>query len=819
MLKDVQLALRSLMRQPGFTLTAMATFAVGIGATTAIFSTVNAALLRPLPYPQAGDILVVGTAMTDGRPTSGRVSPLEYLRLTDPSLSIVRATLGSAPFEATVLGKDGSPAAINVSGAGEGFFELFGLPMAIGRSFTAEEHLPLAGPGGPPPSVVISYDLWRTLYGSDPEILTKSLNVLEFNGNIPIIGVAASGFDTPTGTDVWFNFRLDMKGAANGSAPGSQSHSFDVYLRMKPGTRIERMRAELATVIGTLAREFPGMADKRVFTSRTLVASIVGDLSATLMIVLAASTLLLILACVNVTNLMLARGAVRTREIAVRVALGAGRGRIVRQLLTESIVLAAAGTAAGLALAYASIKLLLAFGASELPRLDTVPFDGTVLLFAVVVTLATGLVVGLAPALRLAGTDISRLMNDGGRGASGGRRQHRLLGSMIVSEIALAIVLVAGAGWLVRSFANQQNTDPGFVSAGRLNASVLVPFPKYPGPDKLAVWKASVTEKLQAIPGVTSIGSTMLFPLRKPVPVLGSQYVGVPGEPADPNNPHMAHGMSVSPGFFEAMGIRLIAGRDFTANDRQGGEPVTIVNRTFVRQHLAGKDPLTTQVAQGYPVVDPKTAMTIVGVVEDVKYGSMAEAAKPIYYRPEGQAPYFFQHMVIKTALADPATIASQVRAAFSEVDSQLLVRLDTVPQIVASSLVLQRLGMTLMLIFAGTALVLAAIGIYGVIAYSSAQRVREVATRMALGATPRNVFWLIMNQGRALSAAGTVLGIAVALAAGRIVASQLYEVRASDPIILMTASVLVLAITFLAVVIPAGRASRVNPARLLRLE
>jgi putative ABC transport system permease protein len=819
MVNDLRLALRSLLRQPVFTLTAIATFAVGIGATTAIFSTVNAALLRPLPYPQAQDIVVVGTAMTDGRPTSGKVSPLEYLRIADPALSTVRAAAGTPSFDATVVGRDGSPAAISVSGVAEGFFELFGLPMAMGRTFTPEEHLPIAGPNGPPPSVVISYGLWQELYGGDPAIATRSLNVLEFNGDIPIVGVAARGFDTPPGTDVWFNFRMDAKGSADGTALGSQSHNLDVYLRMKPGTRLERMQTELANVIGILARQFPSMADKRVFTSHTLVQSIVGDLSATLIIVLAASTLLLVLACVNVTNLLLARGAVRTREIAVRVALGAGRGRIVRQLLTESVVLASAGTVAGLALAYASVKLLLAFGASDLPRLDTVPFDAVVLLFAVVVTLVCGLLVGCAPALRLAGADISRLMNDGGRGASGGRSQHRLLGSMIVSEIALAIVLVAGAGWLVRSFANQQNTNPGFVSEGRLAASVLVPFAKYQGPDKLAAWSAAVSERLRGIPGVKSIGSTVILPLRKPVPALGSQYVGFPDEPADPNNPHMAHTISVSPGFFDAMGIRLIAGRAFNADDRRDAPAVTIVNRTFLRQHLSGRDPLTTSFATGYPVVDPKTMMTIVGVVDDVKYGSMAEAAKPIYYRPDAQMPYWFQHIVVTTGLADPSAIASQVRGAFAAVDPQLLVRMDTVPQIVSASLALQRLGMTLMLIFAGTALVLAAIGIYGVIAYSSEQRVREVATRMALGATPRNVFWLIMNQGRALSAAGTLLGIVVALAAGRIVASQLYEVRASDPVILVSASVLVLGITFLAVIIPAGRASRVSPARLLRLE
>jgi putative ABC transport system permease protein len=819
MLNDLRLALRSFRNHPGFALAAVGTFAVGIGATTAIFSTVNAALLRPLPYPRSQDIRFIGTAMTDGRTTTGRVSAVEFARINDPALSIASAAASTPPFEATVVGRDGRPMAITVAGAGEGFFDVFGLPLALGRTFTPDEHLPITGPGGPPPSVVISYPLWRDLYGGDPDIVTKSLNVLEFNGNIPIVGVAARDFDTPAGTDVWFNVRLDIKGAATGSAPGSQGHGLDVYLRIKPGTPPERLENEIGGIMRILGREFPVMADKRVFTSRTLVEVLVGDLSTTLIIVLSASALLLLLACVNVTNLLLARGAVRIREMAVRVALGATRGRIVRQLVTESLVLAGGGAVAGVALAFAAVRLLLAFGVSELPRLDAIPFDAPVLLFAVGLVLVSGVVVGLAPALRLAATDIRSLMNDGGRSASTGRSQHRMLVTMIVSEIALAIVLVAGAGWLVRSFANQQNTDPGFDSEGRLIANVLVPFAKYNGPEKLAGWANAVGERLSAIGGVTSVGSTMVFPLRKPFPPLATPYVGFPEELDDPDNPRPAHPISVSANFFEAMGITLVAGRPFNADDRAGAPPVTIVNETFVRKYLSGRDPLKTRFATGYPVVDPKTMMTIVGVVEDVKYVSLAETTLPLFYRPQTQMPYWQPTIVVRTSRSDPATIASSVRAAIEEVDSQLLIRLDTVPQLVSSSLTLQRLGMTLMLIFAATALALAAIGIYGVISYASAQRVGEVATRMALGATPGNVFWLMVNQGRTLSVVGTLLGVAAAFAAGRVVASRLYQVTASDPAILVSAVGLVLAITFLAVVVPAHRASRINPARLLRLE
>jgi putative ABC transport system permease protein len=346
-----------------------------------------------------------------------------------------------------------------------------------------------------------------------------------------------------------------------------------------------------------------------------------------------------------------------------------------------------------------------------------------------------------------------------------------------------------------------------------------VPFARYAGPEKVAAWSREVADRLRAIGGVTAVGSTSTFPIRPGRNTLGVTYLGFQEQVDDPDHPRPVHPVSVSPDFFDAMGIRMIGGRAFTVDDRSNTTPVAIVNRTFLRKYLTGRDPLKERFAVGYPVIDPKTLLTIVGVVEDVKYESLAEVPEPIYYTPQAQAPYWQQTIVVATSLADPGAVVPSVRAAIKLVDPQLLVRIESVPQIVASSLSLQRVGMTLMLIFAGTALGLAAIGIYGVIAYVSAQRVGEVATRMALGATPTSVFWLMVNQGRTLSAVGTVLGLTTAFVAGRVVASQLYDVRASDPLILMSAVGLVLAITFLAVVVPAVRASKISPARVLRLD
>jgi predicted permease len=821
MWNDLTFALRTFRRQPTFTIAAIATLAIGIGATTAIFSIVNAALLRPLPYPRVQDVRVLGTTMTDGRPTTGKVSPMELGRLLDPSLSLAAVAAGTSTFEATVIGQDGTPRALSAAGVGEGFFELFGLPMALGRAFTHQEHAPSTAPNGPPPVVVISYRLWRGLFGGDPSIVNKTLDVLELGGGgVRIVGVAAPAFDTPHGTDAWYNLRIDLPAATAGSTPGSQGHSLDGYVRIKPGARSERFGRELDTVMNRIAGEFPFVAKYRVYTSKTLVQATVGDLGATLIIVFTASALLLLLACVNVTNLLLARAAVRAREIAIRAALGGSPGRILRQLLTESVALAGAGAGVGLALGFVSVRLLLALGISTLPRLERVPFDASVFLFAFGVALTTGALVGLAPALRLLSTDLKSVMNASGRSATGGRMHHRILGTMIVSEIALAIVLVAGAGWLVRSFANQEQTDPGFSSAGRLAVNVLVPFAKYNSPEKVGSWSRDVTDRLRAIPAVSAVGSTSTFPLRRGRETLGAvTYLAFQDQLDDPDHPRPVHPMSVSPEYFDAMGIRMIAGRGFTDDDRQHTTGVAIVNRTFVRKYLPGRDPLQARFAVGYPTIDPKSMMSIVGVVDDVKYGSLAEAVEPMYYAPQAQAPYWQPTFVVKTTNPDPRPLESGIRAAVRGADPQLLVRIDPVGSIVASSVTLQRLGMMLMVIFAGIALCLAAIGIYGVIAYASAQRVGEVATRMALGATPGHVFWLMLTQGRTLSAVGTVLGVAGAFAAGRVISNQLYQVRATDPLTLISSAVLVLIIAFTAIVIPARRASRISPAHVLRLD
>jgi predicted permease len=823
MLKDLSFAVRTLLGRPALALAAVATLAVGIGATTAIFSTVNAALLRPLPYPTPDALYTLGTALTDGRFSTGLIAPSEAMALNGSTASVIKAALvrrtdttvtgdasGSRQSQNQSTNAGPEPVQVIVYSVSEGFFDLFGLPMTLGQGFTSDHHRPFVlrfTPGGPPPVLpaqvaVLSHRVWQNQFGRDPGVIGKSLRFAY--GPATIVGVASPDFDIPPGADVWTNMRADRQ---------SVSHGYDGYLRARPGTTRERLASEMAGVMAGVAEQFPGSAAGRAYVVRPLVESIVGDLGPMLIVVLAGATLLLVLACVNVTNLLLASSAVRSHEIAVRAALGAGRGRIIRQLLTESLVLAAAGTVAGLIVALVGVRLLLNLGASTLPRLQDVPFDGRVLLVALTALLVTTVLIGLVPALRLARVDIRGLMNESGRSATGGPRTHRLLAGMVVTEIAVAITLVAGAGWLVRSFTNLSGTDPGFTAKGRLVVDIFLPAARYGQPDALTNWSASLSERLHAIGSVTAVGATSMVPLRPEHDV--AYYVGTNAEADDPNRQITARLRSAGPGFFKAMGVKVMAGREFTTDDDPTGA-VAVINRAFAQRYLHGNDPLKEQFYFGFPTVNRRTGYTILGVVDDMKYVSVGQPAEPTFYTQEFGLQ---QTIVVASSVADPTPIIASVRAAVKSIDPTLAVNPESMPQIVATSLSRQRLGLMLMMMFAGGALMLAAIGIYGVIAYASAQRLGEVATRMALGATPSDVFWMLIKQGRTLAAIGMVLGLLAAYLAGRVLASRLYEVRALDPLVLVTAVVLVLAITCVAIVVPARRASQIDLAGALRLQ
>ncbi|HEY2853639.1 MAG TPA: ABC transporter permease, partial [Gemmatimonadaceae bacterium] len=771
LLQDIRVTLRAFRRSPGFPLTAIATLALGIGATTAIFTTLSAVLLKPLPYPNAGDLYSLRTALTDGRVTTGLLSGAELYRLNDPKLSVERAA-GLQSGDLTLLAADGTPSHVHGGFVTEGFFELLGLPMTLGGFSHADfKVLPPPPPNtppqpGPPPAVVISTRMWKQLYNSDPAVVGKPIHFAEFNSTVS--GVAPRDLDLPHGADIWI---------ANPTPPTDANHGNEGFLRLRPGTTIERAKAEMTTVMNGLANDFPASDQNRVYVTRPLVDSIVGDLGPILIIVLSATGLLLLLACVNVANLLLARGAAQAREMAVRAALGAGWGRLVRQLLTESMVLAVAGTMVGVGVGALGLRGLLAIGASKLPRLDSVTFDTRALIFSLIVLVITGAIIGLAPAMRLLRSDMKTLMNDSSRSASAGRGTTRWLMAMTVAEVALAIMLVAGAGWLVRGFANLRNTDAGFVTDKRLLFDVSFFGAQYRTPDAVRQAELDLLAAVKNVHGVTNVGLASAYPMRGTLE--SSLLLKFHGEPYDAANPAGTRGRIASQGFFGAMGTPIIKGRDFGTGDLPKTLPVAIVNRVFVERYLKGRDPIGVQFSAGYPAPDPKNEVTIVGVVGDIRQKSLSDPPEPSYYVPLTQLPIPSATAVVAMSQSDPVAVEQGIRAEVRKINPTMALDFELASDLVGGTIRRQELGMALMLIFGGIAIVLAAVGIYGVVSYAGSLRREEMATRLALGASPRSVFLLVMRQGATLALIGAALGLGLAYFSGQVISNRVYAIRA----------------------------------------
>jgi putative ABC transport system permease protein len=804
---DVRHAVRSLSASPTFTIISVATLAIGIGATTAIFSTVNATLLRPLPYARADDLIAVRSRLTDGRVTTGLLSGVEIdaLHRLRTAVDGVGAVSGQ-PFDATLLRDRGAPVGVVINFVTDGFFDVIGLPLINGRAFTYEEHLP-AGRDAPS-AAVLSHRTWTMLFDGDPHVVGRTIRIAEAPVATSVVGVAPAELDLPRGTDLWVNARV---------SPQDVAHGFEAFARLRPGVTIGQLRAAGAATMTDLARTIPSDVG-REYVMRPLVAAVVGDLGPTLLIVLGATALLLLLACVNVTNLLLVRGMARTREVAVRTALGATRARILHRVLTESLVLSTAGTLAGIALAWIAVRLLLRLGASSLPRLEAVPFDARVLGFAIGASFLSGLTMGIVPAWRLANPDIRSLLNESGRGATPSAGASRAMSSLVVAEVALALALVAGAGWLVQSFARIRATDPGFKTSGRLVIDVR-PTRTFKSAAEAAAWSDALLGRVREAAGGAVAGSTSTFPLSTDRD--DSLNVELRSEPANPNRVSGGHIRFAGPGFFEALGVRVIAGRTFTPDDRQNTEPVVVVNRAFVKRFLGDRDPLTESMAYGYPTVDRRTMSRIIGVIDDMRYESLAKEAEPTYYIALAQAnfPFVRQTIVVRTSGEASPELIENVRDQLARFDPQMLTTFSRASDIVSATLARQELGTVLMVIFGATALALAAVGIYGVIAYAAAERSGELATRIALGASPRQVFGLLMMAGGRLVVAGLLIGLAAAFAAGRVVASYVFEMRATDPVVLATAGAVVAAMAALVTMVPAFKASRLSPVRALRPE
>lgn len=807
MFQDLRFALRALVRQPLFASISVLTLALGIGATGAIFTAVNAVLLRSLPYPEPSELYSLRTAMTDGRVTGGQVSPAEMARLNETPQFVHRAA-GAFRYELSIVDESGAPVKALGYGVTPGFFDVFGVPMALGRGFTSEEHA-----AGGPSNIVLSHRAWQTLFGGRADILGKAIPVE--GGTNTVVGIAPEGFNFPGGSEAWFNLKIP---------PSMTGHIMEGYVRTRDGVTPEAFRGALVTISKGLQEQFPAANNNRVVVADSLRDVVVGPMRSTLLIVFGAAGLLLLIACVNVTSLLLARGVVRSRELAVRAAIGAQRGRLLRQLLTESTLLAAIGAVAGIVVAATGLTLLMRAGAATLPRVNEIGLDPAIVGFAIAATLVTGLLVGLVPALRLVRTDLRSLMNEESRGSSGGPTTHRLLNGLVIGEIALAFVLTVGAALLVTSFRNLQKTDGGFRGDGRLVFDVSLPMTTYTDYDRVADWYSRLLDRLAAVPGVTSAGATSTVPLGPELDFVTNFWFADEGQPPVEQRPR-ARRRAVSPGFFDAMGVPLVAGRGLAHTDRRDSPGVCVVDESFVRRYAPEGSPLGRRIVTRTtpkPTSNP-LGMTrppdceIVGIVRSVKFAGLGLDPEPTFYHPVEQVTLRRQGVVLATALPDPRALIGNVREAVREADPVVSTEFHVMQALIDRSLVRQRLSMTLVALFGVGALALAAVGIYGVMAYSVAQRQGEFGVRAALGAQPEDLRKLVFAQGARVGALGIALGVVVAVVAGRVLQSQLYGVVAGDPVTIASAAMVLLLVVVGSTVVPAIRASRVDASRMLR--
>jgi putative ABC transport system permease protein len=799
-LQDLRYGARMLVKQPGFTLIALLTLSIGIGANTAIFSVVNSLLLRPLPYSESEQLTWV---WMDNRPEGIREDITSW-----PNFEDWRAQNQS--FQAMAGVRDRR---FNLTGAGEpeelyganvspNFFELMRVSPARGRGFNAdEEH------EGRDQVVVIGHDLWQRRFGGDANIVGQTLSL---SGQPhTIIGVMPPGFQFPNKTEVWKPLAPD---AQTRTARGS--FWLPVIGRLKPGVTRAQAQTDMAGIAQRLEQQYPNTNTGFGVNVVLMHEQLVGKMRTALWILLGAVGCVLLIACANVANLLLARAATRQKEVAIRAALGASRGRVVRQLLTESVLLAAAGGVLGLLLARWGLDALVAFAPSDLPRAESISIDRRVLFFTLGLSLLTGLVFGLAPALQSSKLGLGEVLKEGGRSGGGGGRHTRSV--LVVAEIALALVLLVGAGLLLKSSWRLQQVNPGFNPERVLKVRLSLPPSKYPEGTNVVAFYQQLLERLRALPGVKAAGVTSSVLLYK---VHNSAGISIEGRPAPSGGSRPELPLdSVSPSYFQVLGMQLIQGRNFTEQDKRDGLPVAIVNETMARRFWPDEDPIGKRFTFGDAGPQARW-LTVVGVVRDSRRQGLDAPIRIESFLPYAQRPLRAMEVVLRTT-DDPLTMARTVRSAVWSLDGDLPVsEIQTVEQMVGARVASRRFNLLLLGLFALVAVLLAAVGIYGVMSYSVTQRAHEIGIRMALGAQTRAVLSLVIGQGMRLALLGVGIGLAAAVGLTRLMAGLLFGVSATDPMTFGAIALLLVGIALLACYLPARRATKVDPMIALRCE
>lgn len=800
--RDLRFALRALARQPLFTLVAIATLALGIGANTTIFSVVYGVALRPLALPEPDQLMTVwedhsaferahdewtsGTTLRDWQRGSTAFASLAGWGRRAPSLTGL-----------------GEPERLSAEVVSPSYFDVLAVNPQLGRRFVAED-----GERGSPPVVVVSYGFWQDRFGGEPAIIGRTVTLDSVAHEV--VGVLPAGFRSPltNAAVLWQPGQLPYDDDERGS------YYLRVIGRLASGFSQAQAEAELEGVMGGLAERFPKAYEGIGITLVPLHERLVGPGRPALRAMMLAVGFVLLVACANVANLLLARASVRKKEMALRASLGAGRVRLIRQLLTESLLLALAGGGIGIVLGAWGIDVLRSMLPAGTPRLDSIALDLPVLLFALAISALTGVVFGLAPALEASRVNLSSALSAGSRGSD--RRGGRLRASLVVAEVALALVLLVGAGLLVRTVWSLLAVDPGFGRDGRLAARVTLPSAEYEEDEKVQAFWTSLLERLGAETGVASAAATSILPMDTGDQDSTFRIEGMP-EP-DPLTPNVTWYRAVTAGYFETIGMRLVVGRGFEPRDREGAEPVAVVNETLVRRYFPAGDPVGQRLRFGSTGERPW--MTVVGVVADVRQRGLGEPPVSEVFAPVLQRPRRSMMVVLRSTTSPPATLTPILRSVIRSLDPNLPIAApQTLDQIVLASVATPRLLMKMLIGFAAIALALATLGIYGLTAFAVARRTREIGVRVALGADGRDVRRLILGRGAQLAGMGTLVGLIAALAGGRVLQSLLYEVSPVDPLTLASTATLLLAAALFASWLPARRAARLDPVIALREE
>ncbi len=802
LLSDVRLGFRRLRKAPGFTLVASLTLALGIGANSAIFSVVHGVLLKPLPFP-APDRLVGLFQVWEGK--NDVFSPANFLDVQQRTQTL--ASAGAHSDHRFVLTNAGEPVSVIGSEVTGGFFETLQVAPAAGRTFSLAEHQP-----GQAKEVVLGHALWQQRFGGDSSIVGRTITIDA--EPFQVVGVMPEGFAWPLTAQLWVpaeyteSFKVTNRGA----------WFLGVIGRLKPGVDVSQARAEMAGLGRQLEAEYPKYNAKVGMTAAPLLDSLVGDTRKALLIMLGAVGFVLLIACVNVANLVLVRASAREDELAIRVALGAGRGRLVRQLLVESLLLAAIGGAAGLALAAAGTRLLVALRPAGIPRLDAIALDGTVLLFTLAAAGVTGLLFGIAPAWQVVRRrGVADRLHERGRSGLSSRRSQRVRSLLVVIETALAVILLAGAVLLMRSFALLSRVDPGFVVGHAMTFGIALPETKYDTNAKRIAFYEDTAARLRAIPGVTNVGAVLVIP---PTPPTMNFTFGVTGrpDPAPGDEPSLEVRVADA-AYFRTMGIALTRGRMFADEDRATSTPVLLLTESAVRKYFPGEDPLGRHVKLGWRRKKGVVSGEVVGVVADVKSFGLDQSAPPQVYLPLSQVPIESMAFVVRTA-GDETTVAGPMRAAVAAIDPNLpLNRVETLADHVRTSIATARFYMVLLGAFAAVALALAAVGIFGVLSYLVTQRTREIGIRVALGADRTAVVSLVVRQALTLAVAGIAIGITGAMGLSRVLQTMLFELSPTDPVTFVLVPAGLVAVAAIAAWWPARRAVAVDPLTALRTE